>query len=131
MWFLFMGCAGGRILPENYGNDKGKVARNLTKQQAMKLYWGSTGIAPRILTSALRGDEWSVSRPGLFYLWGKNPRYPLDRRLGGPQRRSGRGSEEKNSRNFPCWELNLVRRAHSMVTILTELPRLPWNLWLN
>jgi len=27
----------------------------------------------------------------------KERRYPLDRRLGGPQRRSGRGEEEKNS----------------------------------
>jgi hypothetical protein len=28
---------------------------------------------------------------------GKSPLYPLDRRLGGPQSRSGRGGEEKNS----------------------------------
>jgi hypothetical protein len=28
--------------------------------------------------------------------WGKSPRYPLDRRLGGPQRGSGRCGEEKN-----------------------------------
>jgi hypothetical protein len=28
---------------------------------------------------------------------GKEPRYPLDRRLGGPQSRSGRNGEEKNS----------------------------------
>jgi hypothetical protein len=28
---------------------------------------------------------------------GKSPYYPLDRRLGGPQSRSGRSSEEKNS----------------------------------
>jgi hypothetical protein len=27
---------------------------------------------------------------------GKSPRYPLDRRLGGPQSRSGRGNEEEN-----------------------------------
>jgi hypothetical protein len=27
----------------------------------------------------------------------KSPWYPLDRRLGGPQSRSGRGGEEKNS----------------------------------
>jgi hypothetical protein len=27
---------------------------------------------------------------------GKSPWYPLDRRLGGPQSRSGRGGEEKN-----------------------------------
>jgi hypothetical protein len=38
-------------------------------------------------------------------LRGKNPRYPLGRRLGGPQNRSGRRGEEKNlaltgTRNF-------------------------------
>jgi hypothetical protein len=32
---------------------------------------------------------------------GKNPRYPLDRTLGGPQSRSGRGGEEKNSQPPP------------------------------
>jgi hypothetical protein len=43
------------------------------------------------LTSALAGGEWSASRSG-----GKSPRYPLDRRLGGPQSQSGRRGEEKN-----------------------------------
>jgi hypothetical protein len=28
---------------------------------------------------------------------GKSPRYPLDKRLGGPQGHSGLGGEEKNS----------------------------------
>jgi hypothetical protein len=32
---------------------------------------------------------------------GKSPRYLLDRRLGGPQSRSGDGSEEKNSEPAP------------------------------
>jgi hypothetical protein len=32
---------------------------------------------------------------------GKNPWYPLDRRLGGPQSRSGRDGEEKNSQPPP------------------------------
>jgi len=32
-----------------------------------------------------------------LYTQGKSPWYPLDRRLGGPQSRSGRGGEEKNS----------------------------------
>jgi hypothetical protein len=31
----------------------------------------------------------------------KDPWYPLDRRLGGPQSRSGRGGEEKNSKPPP------------------------------
>jgi hypothetical protein len=32
---------------------------------------------------------------------GKRPWYPLDRKLGGPQSRSGRGGEEKNSQPPP------------------------------
>jgi hypothetical protein len=63
----------------------------------MKAYWGSGGIAPRILlTSELGGGVWSASHPQ-----GKNPWYPLDRRLGGSQSRSGRGGEEKNSQPPP------------------------------
>jgi hypothetical protein len=40
-------------------------------------------------TSVLDGGEWSASRPGRALPPGKGPRYPLDRRLGGPQSRSG------------------------------------------
>jgi hypothetical protein len=32
---------------------------------------------------------------------GKEPLVPLDRRLGGPQKRSGHGGEEKNSQSPP------------------------------
>jgi hypothetical protein len=39
-------------------------------------------IVPQIL--ALDESEWSAS------LWEESPRYPLDKRLGGPQSRSGR-----------------------------------------
>jgi hypothetical protein len=35
--------------------------------------------------------------PQLLYRQGKSPWYPLDRRLGGPQSRSGHNGEEKNS----------------------------------
>jgi hypothetical protein len=40
-------------------------------------------------TSALERGEWSASRPGRALPSGKGPRYPLYRRLGGPQNRSG------------------------------------------
>ena len=46
--------------------------------------------------SALGGDEWSSSRPGRFTA-GKEPRYTLNCRLGGPQRRSGRFWEERKT----------------------------------
>jgi len=40
-------------------------------------------------------------RPRPIYSQGKSPRYPLDRRLGGPQNRSGQGGKEKNSQSQP------------------------------
>jgi hypothetical protein len=40
-----------------------------------------------------------------LYPQGKSPRYPLHRKLGGPQGRSGRGGEEKNSQPPPEIEL--------------------------
>ena len=41
------------------------------------------------MTAALEGGEWSAARPGRTLPRGKT-RYPLYRRLGGPQGRSGR-----------------------------------------
>jgi hypothetical protein len=60
--------------------------------------WGRGGIAPvHFTTSALDGGEWSASRPGRALPRGKDPRYPLDRRPGGPQSRSGlKRLEEKH-----------------------------------
>jgi hypothetical protein len=47
------------------------------------------------LTSALAKGEWSASRPGRLTPQGKSSRFPLDRRLGAPQSRSGGREEEK------------------------------------
>jgi hypothetical protein len=47
------------------------------------------------LTSALSGSEWLTSCPG-YFTPGKECRYPLNRRLGGPQSQSGCFEEEKN-----------------------------------
>jgi hypothetical protein len=72
-----------------------KVNVNLSlcvaKHHAMKTYWGSGGIVPRILHLSTRW-RWVVSfTPLPLYPQGKILRYPLDRRLGGPQSRVGRG----------------------------------------
>jgi hypothetical protein len=49
----------------------------------------------------------------------------LDRKLGGPQSRSGLGGEEKNSQPLPGIEVQIPDRpANSLVTIPTELSRL-------
>jgi hypothetical protein len=53
--------------------------------------WGERRCSSySFLTSALDEGEWSASRPCRALPPGKGPRYPLYRRLGGPQSRSGR-----------------------------------------
>jgi hypothetical protein len=53
------------------------------------------------LTSALDGGEWSASRPCRALPRGKDPRYPLYRRVGGPQSRSGHRGYRKNPLPLP------------------------------
>jgi hypothetical protein len=78
-----------------------KLSLCLTKHHAMKTYWGSGGIAPHILDLDTRWS-WVVSFTfRQLYPQGESPWYLLDRRLGGPQSRSERGCEEKNSQPSP------------------------------
>jgi hypothetical protein len=67
----------------------------LPQHYAMKTYGGVDVYIHVFLTSALLGGERSVSRPGRFIPTEIDPRYALDRKLGGPQSRSGRHEEEK------------------------------------
>jgi hypothetical protein len=67
--------------------------------------------------------------PPPLYPQGNSPWYPLDRRLGGPQSRSGRRSEEKNSQPPPGIEpWNPDRPAHT-VGLLIILCNLEMALW--
>jgi len=66
----------------------------LIEHHAWRRIGGVEVWAPRILDL---GTRWMVSftlRP--LHPQGKIPWYQLDRRLGGPQSRSGRGGEDKN-----------------------------------
>jgi hypothetical protein len=83
----------------------------LTEQHATKACWGSEGTAPRInLSVTWRWVVSFTSRP--FYARGRKPRFPSDRRLGGPQRRSGRGGELKKILLMP----NIEPRSSSPQT---------------
>jgi hypothetical protein len=62
----------------------------------MKTYEGVNVWIHIFSTSALVGGEWSAPHPGPFSPRGKSPWYQLDRRLGGPQNRSGRRGKKKN-----------------------------------
>jgi hypothetical protein len=88
----------------------------------MKAYWGSGSIAPRILDLGTKW-KWVVSfTPRPFYPQGKSPKYALDRRLGGPQRRSGRGGEEKNSQPLPGLVPPIIQPVAQRYTIDNFLP---------
>jgi hypothetical protein len=58
------------------------------------------------------------------YRRGKSPRYPLDRRLPGPQSRSGCGGENKS---IPLPESYPGRPTCSRVTIMTDYRRVSEN----
>jgi len=47
------------------------------------------------LTSVLAGGVWSASIPASLSRGERAPRYPFDKKLGGPPSRSERGGEEK------------------------------------
>jgi len=56
----------------------------LIKHHAMKMYWGTESIAPRILHLGTRW-RWVVSfMTWSLYPWGKSPWYQTDRKLAGP-----------------------------------------------
>jgi hypothetical protein len=75
------------------------------------------------LTSALDGGEWSASRPGRGLPRGKDPLYTLDRRLGGPQSRSGHRSWRKNPLPMPGIEpRSTSRTVHSQTLYWLSYP---------
>jgi hypothetical protein len=67
----------------------------LIKSYATKI-WGSVGMAPPFLTSAVDVGEWSVSRPGLFTPEERTPGTHWIGGWGGSQSQSGRCGKEKN-----------------------------------
>jgi hypothetical protein len=86
-------CGSNRMVPQCY--DVVKVL--VIEHHAMKVCWGSRGIAPHIPDLGIRW-RWVVSfMPQLLFSQGKSPQYPLDRRLGRPQSWSGHSGEVKNS----------------------------------
>jgi hypothetical protein len=65
------------------------------------------------MTSALDEGEWSASRPGRALCPGKGPPYPLNRRLGGPQSRSGHRGYRKNPLPVPGPVVQSVARHYT------------------
>jgi hypothetical protein len=85
----------------------------------METYWGIGDITSRILDLGTRWRRVVRFMPRLLYPHEKSPWYPLDRRLGGPQSRSGHGAEEKNFQPLPGLEPPIIQLLAQRYT--TEL----------
>jgi hypothetical protein len=82
----------------------------------MEAFFGGEGgrySSYSFLTSALDWGEWSASRPDRALPRGKDPRYPLDRRLGGP--RTGLEAEARRKILCPCRGSKPDRPARSPI----------------
>jgi hypothetical protein len=87
----------------------------------MKAIWGVEVYLHSFFDLGTRW-RWVVSftsRP--IYPQEKSACYPLDRRLGGPQSRSGRGAEEKNPQPLPGLEPPIIHPVDQRYS--TELSR--------
>jgi hypothetical protein len=101
-----------------------KVVRILNYASHHEDVWGSGSIAPPFLTAALHGVVSFTHLP--LYRRGKSPRYPFDRRLGGPQSRSGRCGGVKNVIPLPGFEPGYVGHpACSIVVVPGEVNAAP------
>jgi hypothetical protein len=128
----------------------------LTEHHAFKVYWGGGSTAPLILDLGTRW-RWVVSfTPLPRYPQRKSPWYTLDRGLGGPQRHSGHGGEEKNSQDrresnprtpivqpaaqrYTDWTITapmVITTTTTTTTTTTQMPRGTWQysyftMWPN
>jgi hypothetical protein len=86
----------------------------------MKEYWGVEVYFHSFFDLGTRWRRVVRFTPRPLYPQGKTPWYPVDKRLGGPQIRSGRGGEEKNSQpvaqRYNDWAIAAFTRPVRHVT---------------
>ena len=108
-----------------------KVKVKVTLVQALRLctghtvHRGSRGIALPFHDHGTRRGEGSASRPGRSLPQG-NTLYPLHRRLGGPQGRSG---QVRKISHPPVFDPRTVQPVASRYTDYATRPTLPFDPW--
>jgi len=81
-----------------------KVKGNVLAAQAMQVFWGSRGI-PALTLNLCTIRRWVVNMTPRQIYPPEKLRHPFSKKLGGPQNRSGRFEEEKNTLPLPGFEL--------------------------
>jgi hypothetical protein len=114
--------------------NSGKVRLSLcffvTEHHTMKAYCGSRAIAPHILDLGTTWRRVVSFIPQSLYPQGKSSWYPLDRRLGGPQSRSGDSGEDKNYQPLSGLKPPIIHPvAQCYTTVLSQL--LIWVIFLK
>jgi hypothetical protein len=128
---------------------KGKFVSELKKSHTIKTYhgkvrWSCPNWAPshegvlrdwrysstHSLTSALHGDEWSVSRPGRFIPRERAPGTHWIWSWVGPRADPDTAVAKRNKFLYcPCRKSKPVRPARSLIIILTELLRVELHFY--
>jgi hypothetical protein len=109
------------LTPSNKSEGKGKVVPALKKSTKPCRRMGRSELQLHAFFDLGTRWRWVVSfTPRPLYPRGKRPWYPLSRRLGGPQSRSGRGGVEKNSHPLPAFETLIIQPVVQRYN--TELP---------
>jgi hypothetical protein len=115
--------------------DQGKRKTNSKSKAKLKLsrtrHAGDKGerkyCCYLLLTSALDGDKWSASRPGCALPPGKDPRYPLYRRLVGPQTQR---LEENSFASAGEWTPVFQSLVRHCTHWATQIQKYRWKDWL-
>ena len=111
-----METANGNLHRKLWGSQSQSEQFKVFPVQAMNAYRGSKGKAPLILNLSTRW-KWVVRfTPGRFTP-GKEPRCPMNTKLGGSQSRSGRFRKQVNL--FPLLSIELRFLGHPVHSLFT------------
>jgi hypothetical protein len=105
---------------------KVKLSLCLTKHHAMKTYWGSRSIPPRIHSLGARWRRVVSFTSEPLYPSGKTPDTHWIRGWVGP--RAGLDAVVKKKIPSTCRESKPDCATRSLIAILTQLPRLLWEM---
>jgi hypothetical protein len=106
---------------------KGKASHNTPMEEQGERKYSFYSF----ITSALDGVSGQCHAPAKLYLWGKDPRYPLDRRQGGSQNRSEQEAIGKILFATAGDRTSIARSSSPQPDKLRPIISIPLTIWDN